>query len=377
MRIAINTRLLIKNKLEGIGWFAYEVLKRLSRNHPEHEFIFIFDRPFNKEFIFDKNVHPVVAGPQARHPFLFLLWFELTIPRILKKYKADIFLSPDGYLSLKTKTPSIAVIHDLNFEHYPKDLPFLVRHFYKQMFPRFAKKAAKIVTVSNYSANDISTQYHIDKSKITVAYNGANELFSPGSEKEKVDTRDKLAKGNPYFLFVGALHPRKNINNMLRAFEQYKSDNPEDTVKLVLAGEKLWWNKTMEATFKSMHHAQDVIFWGRMNSEELRKAYGAAEALLYISYFEGFGIPIVEAFRCHTPVITSNVTSMPEVAGNGALYVDPFDIDTIVHAIRKLRTNLTLRQQLVDAGIEQSKQFSWDDTAREIWKTIQEVTGDY
>ncbi|MCF8219491.1 MAG: glycosyltransferase family 4 protein [Bacteroidales bacterium] len=374
MRIAVNTRLLIKNKLEGIGWFAYEVLKRLSRNHPQYEFIFIFDRPFSKDFIFDKNVHPVVAGPQARHPFLFLLWFELTVPRILKKYKADVFLSPDGYLSLKTKTPSIAVMHDLNFEHYPKDLPFLVRHYYKQMFPRFAKKATKIVTVSEYSATDIAKQYAIDKSKISVAYNGANELFAPGTEAEKKDTRNQLTEGKPYLLFVGALHPRKNINNMLKAFDRYKSANPEDSVKLVLAGEKMWWNKTMESTFNSMQHKPDIIFSGRMNSEELRKAYGAAEALLYISYFEGFGIPIIEAYRCHTPVITSNVTSMPEVAGDGALYVDPFDIETIVMAIHKLRNDNELRKQLVNAGIKKSKQFSWDYTAQNIWKTIQEVT---
>ena len=374
MRIAVNTRLLIKNKLEGIGWFAYEVLKRLSRNHPQHEFIFIFDRPFSKDFIFDKNVHPVVAGPQARHPFLFLLWFELTVPRILKKYKADVFLSPDGYLSLKTKTPSIAVMHDLNFEHYPKDLPFLVRHYYKQMFPRFAKKATKIVTVSEYSATDIASQYNIDKSKISVAYNGANELFAPGTEAEKKDTRNQLTEGKPYLLFVGALHPRKNINNMLKAFDRYKSANPQDSVKLVLAGEKMWWNKTMESTFNSMQHKPDVIFSGRMNSEELRKAYGAAEALLYISYFEGFGIPIIEAYRCHTPVITSNVTSMPEVAGDGALYVDPFDIETIVKAIHKLRNDSELRKQLVNAGIKKSKQFSWDYTAQNIWETIQDVT---
>ncbi|MGM0612199.1 MAG: glycosyltransferase family 4 protein [Bacteroidota bacterium] len=374
MRIAVNTRLLIKNKLEGIGWFAYEVLKRLSRNHPEHEFIFIFDRPFSKEFIFDKNVHPVVAGPQARHPFLFLLWFELTVPRILKKYKADIFLSPDGYLSLKTKTPSIAVMHDLNFEHYPKDLPFLIRHYYKQMFPRFAKKATKIVTVSEYSATDIASQYNIDKSKISVAYNGANDLFAPGTEAEKKDTRNQLTEGKPYLLFVGALHPRKNINNMLKAFDRYKTANPEDPVKLVLAGEKMWWNKTMESTFNSMQHKTDIIFSGRMNSEELRKAYGAAEALLYISYFEGFGIPIIEAYRCHTPVITSNVTSMPEVAGDGALYVDPFDNESVVKAIHKLRNDSELRKQLVNAGIEKSKQFSWDYTAKNIWKTIQDVT---
>ena len=377
MRIAVNTRLLIKNKLEGIGWFAYEILDRLSRNHPEHEFIFIFDRPFSKDFIFNKNVHPVVAGPQARHPFLFLIWFELTIPGILKKYKADIFLSPDGYLSLRTKKPSIAVMHDLNFEYYPKDLPFWTRHYYKQMFPRFARKASKIITVSEYSAYDIAQNYHIDESKISVAYNGANELFSPVSEQQQIETKEKLTGGNPYLLFVGALHPRKNINNMLKAFDQYKSKNPDDPLKLVLTGKKMWWNKTMENTFASMQNHQDVIFSGRMNPAELRNTYGSSEALLYISYFEGFGIPIVEAYRCHTPVITSNVTSMPEIAGDGALLIDPFDTGDIVNAIGKIRNDKNLRRKLIEAGREKSKQFSWDLTAQKIWENIQKVADDH
>ena len=103
--------------LEGIGWFTFETLKRITRNHPEHEFIFIFDRQFNQEYIFSAIIISVVIGPQARHPFLFYAWFDFQIPRILKRYKADLFLSPDGYLSLRTKVPQLGVIHDINFVH--------------------------------------------------------------------------------------------------------------------------------------------------------------------------------------------------------------------------------------------------------------------
>lgn len=373
MRIAVNTRLLLKDKLEGIGWFSYETLKRIVQAHPEHEFIFIFDRPFSKEFIFGKNVHPVVAGPPARHPFLFLIWFEMIIPGILKKYKADVFLSPDGYLSLRGKTPAIAVMHDLNFEHYPKDLPFLVRHYYRKMFPRFARKAKRIITVSEYSASDIASQYKVDKSSIDVAHNGANEIFTPSAQEEKKDTLQRLTNGKPYLIFVGALHPRKNVVNMLKAFDNYKNQRPEDELKLVIIGEKMWWNKPMANTYQQMGYKQDVIFSGRMSPEELRKAYGAAEALLYVSYFEGFGIPILEAYRCHTPVITSKVTSMPEVAGQGALLVDPFDIHDISEAISRLRQEFSLKQQLVEEGKKRAEEFSWDKTASKIWESIQKT----
>ena len=125
MIIAVNTRLLLKNKLEGIGWFTYETLSRITKNHPEHIFYFLFDRPYHSDFVFESNVTPIVLPPPARHPVLFYIWFEISVARFLRKLKPDLFLSPDGYLSLKTKTTSLAVIHDINFEHYPEDFPLI------------------------------------------------------------------------------------------------------------------------------------------------------------------------------------------------------------------------------------------------------------
>jgi len=119
MRIAVNTRLLLKDRLEGIGRFTLELISRIAISHPEHDFIFIFDRKFDEKFIFSKNIHAVVVGPQARHPILFIVWFEISVRYILKKYKADIFISPDGFLSLSSKITAIALMHDFNFEHNP------------------------------------------------------------------------------------------------------------------------------------------------------------------------------------------------------------------------------------------------------------------
>ena len=151
--------------MEGIGWVTYEVFSRIVRAHPEHEFIFFFDRPFSKEFIFYKNVTPVVLFPQARHPILFNIWFDYSISKAIKKYQIDLFISPDGMLSLKSKIPQITVIHDLNFEHYPEDLPSNVSKYYSKRFPKFAKKANQIITVSEFSKQDICKQYMIDPKK--------------------------------------------------------------------------------------------------------------------------------------------------------------------------------------------------------------------
>ena len=137
MLIAVNTRLLLKDKLEGIGWFTYESLKRITKNHPEHNFLFLFDRPFSEEFIFSDNIIPIVVGPQARHPLLWYWWFEQSLPKIFHKHEPDLFLSPDGFLSLSYAAPAgtkqckqLAVIHDLNFEYYPQDFPFLARKYF-------------------------------------------------------------------------------------------------------------------------------------------------------------------------------------------------------------------------------------------------------
>ena len=177
LKIAVNTRLLLKDRLEGIGWFTKESLERICKAHPEHEFLFIFDRSYDESFIFAPNVSGHVLAPQARHPLLFKLYFNWSIPYFLKKHDVDLFVSPDGFLSLRTDLPQIAVIHDINFEHFPKALPPHITRYYKSYFPRFAKKADRIVTVSEYSKKDISQCYGIDEGKIDVVYNGASDLY--------------------------------------------------------------------------------------------------------------------------------------------------------------------------------------------------------
>ncbi len=374
MKIAVNTRLLLKGKLEGIGWFSFESLRRICESHPEHEFIFIFDRPYSSEFIFSDNITPVVIGPPARHPFLFLIWFELSIPYILKKYQVDLFLSPDGYLSLRTKVPSISVIHDLNFEHYPKDLPFLAFKYYKLFFPRFAKKAQRIITVSEYSKQDIINLYQIDSQNIDVAYNGVKEIYYDIGEYQKQITRNEVSNGNPYFIFVGALHPRKNLVGLFSAFDLFKKNNDSD-IQLIIVGNKQWWNKPIQLAYENMVHKNAVIFLGHLSPERLNEVVSSSIALTYLSYFEGFGIPIIEAFKAGTAVITSNITSMPEVAGEAAILIDPFNIEEIAQAMHLISHDEELRQKYISLGQKRAKLFSWDTTAKLVWESIWKVIG--
>lgn len=376
MVIAVNTRLLINNKLEGIGWFTYETLSRITQKHPEHTFYFLFDRPYHSDFVFSSNVIPIVLHPQARHPILFVLWFEISVTRFLAKLKPDLFLSPDGYLSLSTKTPSLAVIHDLNFEHYPKDLPWIIEKYYRYFFPKFARKATRIATVSNFSKQDIAKTYQIDPSKIDVVYNGSNEGYHPLSEIENESTRAIYTNERPYFVYVGALLPRKNLANLFLAFEQYKQKSGANTV-LMIVGEKKWWTPSIENAYSQISDKSGIIFTGRLEPNELNKVLSASIALTYVSYFEGFGIPILEAFRCGTAVISANVTSMPEVAGDAAIFVDPFSVCEIADALQKLSENKTFRNDLIQKGTFQLKKFSWDNSAELLWKCIEMTVDKY
>ena len=369
MRIAVNTRLLLKGKLEGIGWFTYQTLERIVRNHPEHEFIFIFDRPYDESFIFAPNVKPVVIGPQARHPFLFYAWLEWSIPYILRKYKADLFLSPDGFGSLSTKVPTCLVIHDLAFEHFPEHLKMSHRVYWRKYSPKFAKKAQRLVTVSEFSKKDISERYGIDASTIDVVHNGAHTQYRPLSWQEKESVKEKYADGCEYFVFAGALHPRKNIVNLLKAFIEFKK-RQRSNMKLVIVGRLAWKYEEVARMREEMPFKEDVKWVGYMGVEELSKVIGGAYALVFASLFEGFGIPILEALQCNVPAIVSNTSSMPEVAGDAALLVDPTDHHDIANKMQLIYKDEALRAKLVAAAPEQVKKFNWDISAEKLWESM-------
>ncbi len=368
MRIAINTRFLLPKKMEGFGWYTYEISKRLVENHPEHEFFFFFDRPFDQKFIFAKNVTPIVLFPPARHPFLFYWWFNFSVTKALKKYKIDLFFSPDGYLSLRTNLPQIATIHDLNFEHFPQDIPTTPRKYLQSFFPKFARKAQKIITVSHYSKNDIIEKYGINAEKIFVTWNAASNSFKVLDHKSCLTVRNQYVSGKEYFIFVGSIHPRKNVQRLLDAFSLYKKNNM-DGFDLVIVGESLWKNKSNPFTI-SEEIKPFIHFTGHLPLEELANLMGAASCLTYVPYFEGFGIPLVEAMQSGVPIISGNLTSLPEVVGDAAILVDPYNVQEIANAMEKIYLNPVLRADLAEKGLKRSKLFSWDNAAEEVWKEI-------
>ncbi len=369
MRIAVNTRLFLKNKLEGIGWFAHETLSRIVRQHPEHEFIFFFDRPFDPSFVFEQNVTPVVLQPQARHPFLYVLWCEWRIPRALKKYKADIYFSPDGLGSLRTKVPTCLVIHDLAYLHFPQFMDKMHLWHYTKYLPKYAHKAKRLVAVSHFTKQDIVQAYGIPEEKIDVVYNSAHEAYRPMDYADKQEVKDKYTAGEEYFLFTGALHPRKNIIHLLKAFVLFKR-RQKSKIKLVIVGRMAWQYKEIEEAQKKMPYKEDVVWTGYLNIEELARVTGAAYAMIFPSLFEGFGIPILEAMACGVPVLISDSSSMPEVGGTAALLFDPGQPEDIAAKMMQVYKDEHLRNKLIKVALERSREFSWDISARQLWDSL-------
>lgn len=369
MKIAVNTRLVIKNKMDGIGLFTWQTFSLLAKQHPEIDFYFIFDRKPDEEFITAKNIHPIIIRPITRHIYVFPYWYQIALKNVLKKLKPDIFIATDGMFPLNSNIKTLAIIHDLNFEHHPELLPKNVLNYYKKYFPKFAQQANQIATVSEFSKNDIVQTYKIEASKISVVFNGASKKFKPISEVEKQIVKDKFTEGVNYFLFVGTIHPRKNVPMLLKAFNQYKLESGS-SLKLLIAGKKMWSNAETTQLLNELEHKKDIVFTGRVNDKELAQLTAAAKAITYIPIFEGFGIPLLEGMQCGVPVITSNITSMPEVVGSAGILVNPFNQNEIAQAMQKITTNNNFHKELSSKSILQATKFSWEKTAQLVMESI-------
>tara|TARA_B110000467_G_scaffold163062_1_gene188011 strand:+ start:1831 stop:2967 length:1137 start_codon:yes stop_codon:yes gene_type:complete len=368
VNIIVNTRLLVQNKLDGIGRFTLEVLKRMTYNNPNHEFHFIFDRPFPEEFIFNTNITPHILSPSTRHPILWYIWFEIQLPKLINQIKGDLFFSPDGFVPTTINIPIITTIHDINFEHRPKDLKWLHSLFYRFYFKKYAEISTKIITVSHFSKEDIIKTYGIKPNKIDVVYNGVSDEFKQLTNNEKIKIKNKYSNGHDFFIFIGSLHKRKNIKNLLISFDEFKKNHNQ--MNLIIAGEKKWLDIDTKKTYQSMQHKQNVIFLGKVPQTLLPKLLGSAKGLCFISFFEGFGLPIIEAMKSGIPIITSNTSAMPEIAQDAAIIINPHNIREISHAMYELETNNSLRLRLIKNGQRQVMNFNWNDTANSIWNII-------
>jgi glycosyltransferase involved in cell wall biosynthesis len=367
--IAVNTRFLLTGRLEGFGWYTHEIMRRMVAAHPNDAFVFLFDRPFDPAFVYGPNVTPVVVPPPARHPVLFHIWNEWMVPRALKPFRPDVYFSPDSICSLRLKTPTLLTVHDLIPLRHPEQVARRHRRYYLKNLPQFIHRAEHIATVSEYVRRDIVETCGVSPDKVTAVYNGCRELFVPLSEAHRQLVRERYSDGKPYFFYVGAIHPRKNIPQLIRAFERFKNESGSPAL-LLLAGRMAWDTGEVSEALRQSAHRADIRSLGYVPEADLPQLAASALALTYISIQEGFGLPVVEAMYCDTPVIAAAASCLPEIAGDAALLVDPHNVENIATAMLEIHADAAFRAGLIEKGRLRRAEFSWDAAAHRLWEIL-------
>lgn len=368
MRIAINGRLLIENRLEGLGYFTWEVLKRMVDLYPEHDYLVLFDRKPARAFLIP-GVEFRILRPAARHPFLYLFWFDVLVPIHLRTWDAEVFVSFDGFTSQRLHIPVVTTIHDLAYLHYPEYMKSADLWYYKKFQPKFARLSTGLLTVSEYSAKDLEKQYNIKRNEIEVVYNGSRFENNPPESRPAVLEKYGV-QAHQYFIYTGSLHPRKNIIRLVEAFEHAQA--AKAGIKLVLAGRSAWKTQEIMERIDRSPVSVQIIRTGYVSDTTLWNLLKNSLSLCYVSLFEGFGVPVLDAFHAGVPVICSSTTSVAEVAGDASLLVHPEDVQAISAAMDRVYLDAGIRQSLVESGHERKSRFSWRSTTKLIYETIEE-----
>lgn len=288
-------------------------------------------------------------------------WEQLVQPWVLRRIEADLVHGPVFVGPLFAHCPVVVTIHDLSFIRFPTLFRAANRLYLSVLTRLSARRAQRLIAVSIQTADEITRLLGVPPERIDVVYHGVDPVFRPLPADEIAAFRQRRGLPERYVLFVGTLEPRKNLVRLVEAFARIR----ENQVKLVLAGGKGWLYDELFDTVETLGLQEDVIFPGYVTTEELPLWYNAATIFCYPSVYEGFGFPVLEAQACGTPVLTSNISSLPEAAGDGALLVDPYDVDALAAGLHRLLHDESLRHQFQEDGLAHAGRFSWPDTARE------------
>jgi len=270
--------------------------------------------------------------------------------------------------------PTVLTVHDLIFRRLPEQHKPLNRWYLNLTMPLYCRRATHIIAVSEQTRRDVVSAYGVPAGKISVIYEAADPRFR--SQPPEIVAAARARHGLPerYLLFVGTIEPRKNLARLLAAFERLQAENLTDA--LVIVGKRGWLTGDFDAALERSPAKQAVLFPGFVPDADLPAVYAGAQVLAMPSLYEGFGLPVLEAMACATPVACSNSSSLPEIAGDAALLFDPTEVDGIRDALRRILRDADVRAQLRDAGLRRAGQFSWDRAAQETLALYQRLSGE-
>ncbi len=369
MNIIINATIL-DEKPSGLGIYTQNIIKELSKMlGAGHQLIVYtsYDVPFDGLRVIVRKVSKYVQPKYGKWGGVVrFIWTQVIYPLRLIKDKADIVYNTTHHAIFLTRVPQIMTIHDLLPIKFSKR--HITQHYYfKYVLKFFLHKCLHVFTVSENSKKDIHNFYHVDEEKINVIYNGYNEqIFQPVQGKSQL--KEKLS--GSYMLMLGASYSHKNVKRVIEAFAKVKH---EINCDLVISGGRNQYIESLKECVKNRGLGIRVHFIDYVPFSDLPELYSRAKIFLFPSLYEGFGIPVIEAMACGCPVLTSNVSSLPEVCGNAAYYVDPYSVDNIAAGMTKLLEDVSLRQELIQKGFERIKMFSWEKSAKQILDIIRKI----
>ena len=347
--IYINSRFLTQ-KITGSQRFAIEISRQLKRLEPSIKFV----APKNiihKDLA--KELEVEIVGFNTGH-----LWEQFDLPICLKSKGSPLLVNLVNTAPLFYEN-KVVTIHDISWKHFPQSVSKKFYTYYYFLIPRIAKNSKHIFTVSEFSKKDISKHLKIKTDKITTVYNAVSDKFRPLKlNKEKL------------ILSVATLQPYKNLEKLIDAFLYLKKTNNNFEYKLILVGginERVFAKSNI---FEKVKGIDDIIFTGYLDDNKLVELYNKASLFVFPSLFEGFGLPPLEAMACGCPCVVSNVAALPEVCGDAAYYVNPYDVEDIARGIERVLTDENLRQSLIQKGFENVKRFSWEKSAKKMIEVI-------
>jgi glycosyltransferase involved in cell wall biosynthesis len=373
-RIALDVRLLARGPASGIPGYTRNLIGSILENHPENHYKFFYTglrkKPLPKSWTQRPNIS--IVDIKAPNKLLDLSSRLLEAPNFDKKLDVDVIFSPHfNVLSLK-KTPRIITFHDLSFVHHPHFFSFKQRFWHwLQDYKRQAKKATAIIAMSEFTKSDLVNLIGVDPNKVKVIYSGIDKQFRILSQAECDSFKKKNKLSFPIILYLGTLEPRKNVEAVIRAFTIVKNNSAFKDFRLLIAGRPGWLYKNILRTAKQSPHSRDIIFWKNLSDEDRVFLYNVANLFVFPSFFEGFGFPPLEAQACGTPVVMSERTSLLETINDTALKINPWQVAELAHKVEHILTRKQERESLIKKGLENAKSFTWQKTAQETLKILE------
>lgn len=377
LKIGIDISPLTSSSRTGVGEYTYELLTALFNIDTENQYFLFYNSFTDVSQVVptwnQKNVHLIHTNwPNKIFHLLVQVFCWPKVDQLIEKktgIKLDYFFSPNiGFQALSKNTKHILTVHDLSFEIFPECFSLKMRLWHTILSPRRQCKRADIIfTPSENTKRDIVDLYGISETKVKVLTPGLSALFLSGQEIISNDTKivPKYNLPEKYILFLGTIEPRKNIDGLVTAFQIFQKDFPE--YHLLIAGAKGWKNKSI---LEAIEKSNNVQYIGYVALEEKPALYQGASVFVYPSLYEGFGFPVLEAFASGTPVITSARASLPEIAGDAAYFVNPYNSFEIAEGLKRLVSDTSLRQFFKEKGLQQIQKFHWQKTAEQFLASL-------